>query len=176
MNCLLSNTSDGDAIDCCATFLSKRVDVVDGSRTGALRLDLESGERCRLLLGPATIQSAYGIRTGSELEVRFALVCETSEPRLLDEPCPACGGLIRQRRSLNLDIVSDAVRSTARILDDTRVLVAIPGTSLHPGCTSDVPWRTLQPIFQRVDQHEALCINCGRSVDSTEFETDQRAE
>lgn len=169
MSYALSELSDGDVIDCCVVFVSKRTQQVNDKKVAVLTLELCGSESCRLVLGPRNISLSYGWATGDTIELRSVLVAEATPQSATDQTCLLCGGELRRREATSLSPVSETVATTVAQLDTERCLVAVPGTVIASGCGLEKPLRASTANTPDWLTPLAECRDCGRTLGTSQY-------
>lgn len=157
---------DGQLLDCWGTFVSKRVIPVNDERVVVFKLRV--GEELHpFVLGPAHVSNAIGWGIGDIIEIRSALLCESTSRQISVGECPSCGEDLRRPTALSVAPVSDSVLSALREVDDERFLLAIPGTVPIECNTRDPDYRSAAaPRPDWLTLPDLVCRKCGHTIES----------
>ncbi|SNR65146.1 hypothetical protein SAMN06266787_1086 [Halorubrum ezzemoulense] len=156
---------DGQLLDCWGTFISKRVIPVNDERVAVFTLRV-ADELIPFVLGPAHAANMMGWGVGDLIEIRSALLCESTSRQITVGTCPSCGGDLRQPAAHSVAPVADGVFSALSELDDDRFLLAIPGTVPVEGDTRDTDHRSAaasRPDWLTIP--DPVCKDCGYTTE-----------
>lgn len=165
MSDTLVGVKDGDLIDCCPVFVSKRPTTLDGDKVVLVTLELNGG-RCHLILGPGHQGVTRGWRVGNRRYLRAVLVGRPNERRFVKKECPACDSRLQARPVLELDWLAEPVRRVATEMVEPLVLVPTSSTTVEMDCHLESAWQVVEQSSIDDGFDRATCPQCERTFDS----------
>lgn len=165
MSDTLVGVRDGNLIDCCPVFVSRRPTDLDGDKVVLVTLELNGG-RCQLVLGPGNQSVTRGWPVGDSRHLRAVLVCRPNERRFVEKECPACGSRLQARTVLERDWLADSVRRAATEMVEPPVLVSTSRTTVEMDCHLESAWQVVKHSTIDDEPDRAACPQCERTFDS----------